>query len=138
MNIPQNFHIAVKAVIIKNDKALVLKEVDRFNGFDLPGGKIDEGESIDQALKRELDEELGLKEFEMGDLLHVYERTDYKKENISLMLVFYKVSTGDFDVILSEEHTEYKWISKEELAEMAANSMLRNDGVKVAIEMVLK
>lgn len=59
MNNPQNFHIAVKAVIVKDDKALVLKEASRFSGFDLPGGKIDENESIEEALKRELYEELG-------------------------------------------------------------------------------
>lgn len=138
MNIPQNFHIAIKAIIIKDGKALVLKETSRYKGFDLPGGKIDQNESIQEALKRELHEELGLKEFQMGELLHVYERTDYKKEGISLMLIFYKVDADDFEITLSEEHTEYKWISKQEVLEMAEKKMFRNDGVKVAIEKVLK
>jgi 8-oxo-dGTP diphosphatase len=138
MNIPQNFHIAIKAVIVKDDKALVLKEVSRYSGFDLPGGKIDENESIEEALKRELHEELGLEKFIMGDLVHAYERTDYKKEGISLMLIFYKVSAGDFNVVLSEEHTEYRWISKQDVLEMSENKMFRNDGVKVALEMILK
>lgn len=138
MNIPQNFHIAIKAVIVKDGKALVLKETSRYSGYDLPGGKIDENESIDEALKRELHEELGLKEFKMGDLVHVYERTDYKKEGISLMLIFYKVTAAEFKITLSEEHTEYKWISRREVEDMAAKDMFRNDGVKVALEMVLK
>jgi 8-oxo-dGTP diphosphatase len=138
MNIPQNFHIAIKAVIVKDDKALVLKEVSRYSGFDLPGGKIDENESIEEALKRELHEELGLEKFIMGDLVHAYERTDYKKEGISLMLIFYKVSAGDFNVVLSEEHTEYRWISKQDVLEMSEKKMFRNDGVKVALEMILK
>ena len=138
MNNPQNFHIAVKAVIVKDDKALVLKEVGRFSGFDLPGGKIDENESIEEALKRELDEELGLKEFTVGSLLYVYERQDYKKENINLMLVFYQVFAGDFKITLSEEHTQYEWISIQDVLEMAEKKMFRNDGVKVALEMVLK
>ena len=138
MNNPQNFHIAVKAVIVKDGKALVLKEGSRFKGYDLPGGKIDENESIEEAIKRELHEELGLKEFKMGDLVNVYERTDYKKEGISLMLIFYKLATGDFEIILSEEHTEYKWISKQDVLEMAAKNMFRNDGVKAALEMILK
>ena len=138
MNIPQNFHIAAKAVIVKDNKALVLKEVNRFSGFDLPGGKIDENENIEVALKRELKEELGLTEFTTGNLLHVYERQDYKKNGFSLMLVFYEVFTDDFKITLSEEHDEYKWISKQDVMEMAENNLFRNDGVKVAIEMVLK
>jgi 8-oxo-dGTP diphosphatase len=138
MNIPQNFHIAVKAIIVKDGKALVLKEESRFKGFDLPGGKIDENESIEKALKRELHEELGLKEFKMGDMVHVHERIDYKKEGINLMQVFYQVFTGDFEITLSKEHNEYRWISKQDVAEMAKNKMFRNDGVKVALEKVLK
>jgi 8-oxo-dGTP pyrophosphatase MutT (NUDIX family) len=138
MNIPQKFHIAVKAIIVKGDKALVLKEESRYNGYDLSGGKIDENESIEEALKRELNEEIGLKEFTTGNLVHVYERKDYKKEGFSLMLVFYQVFASDFEITLSEEHNEYKWISKQDILEMAKNNLFRNDGVKVALEMILK
>lgn len=56
----KNFHIGIKAVIVQNNKALLLKD-PRFNGYDLPGGRIDKDEDIEEALKRELFEELGLK-----------------------------------------------------------------------------
>lgn len=134
MAITQHFYIGIKAVITKDGKALLLKDVDRYVGLDLPGGKIDEGETIEQALKRELWEELGLKSFKLGKLLGIFERRDYKEEGISLMLVFYEVKAKISEIKLSFEHTDYKWISKKELSK----TKIRNKGVKEAIAKVLK
>ena len=61
----KKYHIGIKALIVKNGKALVLKDEGRYPGFDLPGGKIDENESFEQALKRELREEIGLNKFKI-------------------------------------------------------------------------
>lgn len=132
------FHIGIKAVILKDGKVLVLKDTRKYEGFDLPGGKIDQDESIEQALKRELGEELGeelgLENFVQKELLYVYERPDYKKGNIHLMLVFYKGEADITDIKLSEEHTSFEWISKDDLE----TAQFRNSGVKKAIEKVFQ
>lgn len=132
---PKNFHIGIKAVIVKNKKALVVFD-PRFHGYDLPGGKIDEGEEIEKALKRELNEELGLKKFELGDLLCVFERTDYKKKGTSLMLIFYRVKAKISKIKLDKEHTGYKWITKNDFRKIIRNGEIRNDGIKVALSKV--
>lgn len=61
------FRISLKAIIF-NDRGeiLVVKERDR-DWWDLPGGGIDHGESIKEALARELNEEVLLK----GDFSYV-------------------------------------------------------------------
>lgn len=137
MGTAKNFHIGIKAIIVQARKVLVVFD-PRFHGYDLPGGKIDIGEGIEEALKRELNEELGLKKFEMGELLHVFERTDYKEKDISLMLIFYKVKTKVSKIKLDTEHTGYKWISKKDFIEIVKNGKIRNDGIKIALEKVLK
>ncbi len=133
----KKFHIGIKALIKEDGKILVLKDAGRYSGYDLPGGKVDEKESYEQALKRELNEEIGLKRFKLGKLLYIFEREDYKEKGISLMLIFFEVFADKFDVKLSNEHNDYRWISKKDFKDLDKNNLIRNDGVKKVIEMGL-
>lgn len=55
--IPENFfRVSAKAIVVKDDKILLVQEPD--GRWELPGGGIDASETIEQALKRELKEEL--------------------------------------------------------------------------------
>ena len=134
---PQNFYIGIKAAIVNNNKALIVAD-PRFSGYDLPGGKIDEGEDIEQALKRELKEELGLKDFKLGELIYAFPRHDYHVEGTSIMLIFYIATTSVSNIALNDEHSEFKWIDKYDLKDLVRENKLRNDGVRMALEKALK
>lgn len=63
--------IRLTAVIIENGEILLLDQnVDKKRSWSLPGGKLEESETIEQGLKRELFEETGLK-IRLGKLLYV-------------------------------------------------------------------
>lgn len=51
---------ATRAIILKGNKILLL-HTDRYQDYSLPGGGIEQGESLQQALTREVQEETGAK-----------------------------------------------------------------------------
>ena len=108
------FNVGVKAVIRSGDKLLIIRNTKGF--WEVPGGRMDGDETIAETLRRELDEELpNIKNVKMHELLDAVRVHKDIKENVSLVLVFYRV-TADFEgePQLSQEHDEYKWATKDE------------------------
>ena len=80
---PQAIRISAKAVIVQNNKILLIGyDLDDGVGFhyNLPGGGVKFGESLHEALKREVREEAGA-EIEIGPLLFVTEYVPAHSEN---------------------------------------------------------
>ncbi|OGM99709.1 MAG: hypothetical protein A3B91_01580 [Candidatus Yanofskybacteria bacterium RIFCSPHIGHO2_02_FULL_41_29] len=53
------FQVSIKGLIIKENKILLLHE--KKDTWDLPGGRLQHGESFEQTLERECEEEMGVK-----------------------------------------------------------------------------
>lgn len=117
MNERQHFYIGVKG-IIKNDKneALLLRDASR-NKWELPGGRIDQGESIENAFAREISEELSGAKLTQLDHLIYAGLGDFLVENdFKLLLLYYAVEVVmPPNLVLSTEHTEAQWASKEKV-----------------------
>ncbi len=79
MSLPQQnnlFLVRPTGILIENEKMLIVKQkVNDNRGWSLPGGKLERGETIEQALIRELNEETGLT-VEVTELLYVCDKTD--------------------------------------------------------------
>lgn len=61
----------VTAIVIEDDQILLLnQDTEGDRAWSLPGGKVEPGETIEEALRREVQEETGL-EVHVGDLLYV-------------------------------------------------------------------
>ncbi len=103
----------VAAVIEKHGKVLIAKrrKGDKLAGkWEFPGGKIDPGETAEEALKRELNEELGI-ETEVRDFI-CSSRYDY--EHLSVELLAYRVLhiSGDITPLV---HDEVRWVLFDDL-----------------------
>lgn len=87
--------IRLTAVIIEDSKLLLLDQnVDNERSWSLPGGKLEENETIAEGLKRELLEETGL-QIEPGKLLYICDHSD-GDEYILHMTFIAKRSGGAF------------------------------------------
>lgn len=138
----QTFQVGIKALIVNNSKALVLKEIDIRDNiteiYDLPGGRIDDKESIEEALTREIKEEIGVTNIKIGKIIFA-QKHPYREENgIPRMLLYYIVDVKNPKIKLSDEHISYEWISKKDLESIIKNKGKMHIGIRTALEKVLK
>lgn len=78
--------------------------------WEFPGGKVESGETPQQALKREIQEELDVK-IEVGELIDTIEY-DYPTFHLSMDCFWCVVIDGE---IILKEAEDAKWLSKDEL-----------------------
>ncbi len=115
----QLFQIGVKALIINNTGKLLLVgrhgkgQADQTH-LDLPGGRMDTGETVIDALKRELQEEINVSDFELGDLFDTLLSNitiPVGDTRVPLVLVIYNVQlVPNQPIELGDEEEVYEWL----------------------------
>ena len=111
------FLIGPRATIYntKTKKVLLLQRNDGNNAREIPGGKRENNEDIVDALKREVKEEtsLTINECKLVYVSPIFENHPFLKPFLN---IGYLCLVDNSEVIISNEHLDYKWVSVEELA----------------------
>jgi 8-oxo-dGTP diphosphatase len=96
--------------------------------FELPGGHIDFGEDIVEGLTREIHEEFSMS-VKVGDPFYVFTYINKVKGSHSIEVIYFATFVEPITNITlnPEDHSEYIWISKNELHKVANNTKGEDD-----------
>ena len=106
----------VKGIVRKNDRILVL--VKQNCKLDLPGGRVEYGETVQSALQREIKEETGLK-VEIHD--PVEEWSFYKTPDQLIKGITLECDYLEGQVELCGEHKRYFWVAVDRIKRINFN-----------------
>ncbi|MBI2414604.1 NUDIX domain-containing protein [candidate division WWE3 bacterium] len=126
----ETYHLGIKA-LIRNSKGeiLLLKvNLEKLSNhslgayWDIPGGRVQKGCTIEETLKREVEEETGIteiKSFTKLDMVVSNIRIPQGTDTIGLILGIYLCELKkNPNIMLSEEHVEFSWFTPNEASEL--------------------
>ena len=108
----------VAAILFHNERILcVQRGIGKYPYISLkwefPGGKVEQGETLESALKREIQEELEMEISVENEFL----RVDYDYPDFNIRLISFICNSNDSTFKLTE-HLNYKWLLREELQQL--------------------
>lgn len=125
------FHVGVKALIEDEKGNILLLHAPGWAKnntpphWDIPGGRIQEGQVVEDALKREIEEETGIKKVRSVSFFTAViskHEIPFEDRILGLVLMIYKITIPvGSKITLSHEHTEYEWVEPKEAAKRLEN-----------------
>ncbi|WP_104025453.1 NUDIX hydrolase [Vibrio hyugaensis] len=114
-------------IIIKDGALLVLRSKGK-DTFYAPGGKLDIGETPEQALCRELQEEVSIAVNEDAlSLFGCFEAPAHDKDGITLVMDVFFVNAYSGEVVASNEIEECQWVDSSNVDDIAISTIFRNE-----------
>jgi len=123
------FHLGIKALIRNNENKILLLKVNtaKFDNpcdmhWDIPGGRVNRGDTIEQTLRREVEEETGIAN--ITNIRHVETvlsniRIPVKPKDVGLMLAIYACDIdSQASISLSDEHIDMEWFDIQKAAKL--------------------
>jgi len=116
------YRVAVRALIVSDNKMLAVKEVDGGGWWAIPGGGVDYGESLRECLLREINEEIGVTSSSVSSDFQIVHYNIGKVVNgVPRMNVFFKASVPKDEIIKTDHVEKWGWFTKAEFMKLEIN-----------------
>jgi 8-oxo-dGTP diphosphatase len=124
----KEFEILVRAVIVSNGEILLCRSKARGYYF-FPGGHVEFGERVEDVLKRELNEEIGIepKSFRfIGFVENIFEEDGKSHHEVDL---FFSAEVDKDKLCFGEDHIEFEWKPIENVSNIDVRPRVARDKV---------
>lgn len=109
------YRVAVRALIVQNNRILLVKEAIGGTWWAFPGGGVDHGETVESSFVREIEEELGVPAKEVSsDFEIVYYNLGNIVNAIPRMNLFFKASIPEDRLAITDHVEKWAWVTKDE------------------------
>lgn len=116
------YRVAVRALIVSDNKLLVVKESDGGDWWAIPGGGVDYGESLKDCILREIKEEIGvLGSAVLSDFQIIHYNIGKVVNGVPRMNIFFKVSLPNDEIVKTDHVEKWGWFTKNEFLELGLN-----------------
>lgn len=121
------YGMTVRAIIADDaGRMLLLRRAEQSRNFvgewEFPGGKMDDGENVGEALCREVREETGL---EIG-IDRVACVTEFEMPHIRVAMLCFYAQQMSGELRLSEEHDEFAWVAPDAMVALPLTHVMRD------------
>jgi 8-oxo-dGTP diphosphatase len=128
LSMEKNIEIIARGIIIHDSKILLCKVKTKDNWF-FPGGHVENGETVKEALGRELEEEINV-EIVLAEFIGVNEnKFIFGGEEHQEINVIFETKISDTKVKCCEDHLEFSWFDLDKLEGI----IILPEGMKEAI-----
>jgi 8-oxo-dGTP pyrophosphatase MutT (NUDIX family) len=118
----------VGVLIYNKEDKIFLMMSPKWRGWIVPGGEIKKDETEEEALRREIKEELGI---EINNILKLGEKikhpsSDFKDNKVKFVFIDFFAKTLQTKIIPNEEISDYNWFTVEEALKLPLLDSTRN------------
>lgn len=123
------FYGAAHGLIQRSDKRILITRRSAQNDYmpmywDIPGGTIERGERVEEALIRELREEVSI-EVEIGRVLYVHTNLGSLPDRQTFQMIYSCKWLGGEIELDPQEHSEYRWVLESDLEQFPMIEFLK-------------
>ena len=116
------YRVAVRALIVADNKMLAVKEVDGGDWWAIPGGGVEYGESLKDCLLREIKEEIGVSSSSVSSDFQIVHYNIGKVVNgVPRMNVYFKVAVQEDGIIKTDHVEKWGWFTRDEFMDLDMN-----------------